>query len=71
MTKEEKKDLKKKLPFGWAKIIAKETNFSPAYARRVMDGLADKYEIELAVLNLAKDHESKLKKLEQLKNNVL
>lgn len=40
MTSKEKKELKNKSPFGWVRTIAKETNLSEIYARRVMDGTA-------------------------------
>ena len=71
MTKKEKQQLKEKLPYGWVKTIAKGSGFSEAYVRRVMDGLAEKFEIELEALKLAKEHEVNLKKMEKLKSSVL
>lgn len=71
MTKEEKAKLKELLPVRWSLIIAERTGLSQSYARNVLSGLATHVLIEKEALELAKEYQSKIKEVEQLKKSVL
>ncbi|MDR3141245.1 MAG: hypothetical protein LBU37_05925 [Tannerellaceae bacterium] len=71
MTKEEKIQLKKKLPPKWSVTIAESTGWSQAYVRRVMYGMASHIGIEKAALLLAQQHQKELMANELLKKQVL
>lgn len=71
MTKEEKLKLKKLLPIGWSLAIAEKTGLSQSYTRNVMSGLATHVQIEKEALELAKEYQSKIEEVEQLKRSFL
>lgn len=71
MTKDEKKELKKKLPTKWVTDLASSTCFSKAYVMRVMSGKATHVGIEKQALKLALKHQKEINDVERLKNTVL
>lgn len=71
MTKEEKKELKKKLPPKWSIILAERTSFSISYVLRVMSGRASLVKIEEAALQLAQEYKERLQTVEELKSKIL
>jgi hypothetical protein len=71
MTKEEKVQLKKKLPAKWSVTIAESAGWSPSYVRRVMCGMASHVGIEREALLLAKQYKEELEANDQLKENLL
>jgi hypothetical protein len=71
MTKEEKVQLKKKLPAKWSAKIAESTGWSKSYVRRVMCGMASHVEIEREALILAQRYKEELEANDQLKTTIL
>ena len=71
MTKDEKNELKKKLPTKWVTDLAISTGFSKAYVMRVMSGKATHVGIEKQALKLALKHRREINDVERLKNTVL
>ena len=71
MTKNEKQQLKEMLPRRWRLTIAERTGFSVYYVDKIMSGSSSQVEIEEATLNLAREHQEKIKRMETLKNELL
>ena len=71
MTKEEKIELKKKLPTKWVADLIISTGFSEVYIRKVMSGRASHVMIEKKALELALKYQEEINEVEHLKNTIL
>jgi hypothetical protein len=71
MTREEKKELKKKLPPKWSDSLSKKTGFSKIYIQQVMCGMTEHIRIEEAALELATEHQRRLRRIDKLKQTLL
>ena len=71
MTKDEKNELKKKLPTKWVTDLAISTGFSKAYVMRVMSGKATHVGIGKQALKLGLKYQREINDVERLKNTVL
>jgi hypothetical protein len=73
MTREEKKQIKQKLPWGWIKIISQKTGFSESYIQKIMNEnrKLTNHLIEKKILELAIEHQKKIKDINNLKKSLL
>ena len=71
MTKDEKNELKKKLPTKWVTDLAVSTGFSKVYIRKVMSGRVSHVKIEKQALELALKYQKEVNEVEHLKDSIL
>lgn len=71
MTKDEKSELKKKLPTKWVTDLAASTGYSKVYIQKVMSGRASHMKIEKQALELALKYQKEINEVEHLKDSLL
>lgn len=71
MTRNEKLELKKKLPSKWSSTLAERTSFSRSYVLRVMKGELNCFDIEKEALKLAEEYQKEQNICEEIKKSIL